>query len=100
MAVGVDYCGPVKTSHKGFCLATLENMMRVLGGGSYIVMNSTPRVLGGRPLLEIGYKYNYRKVIVFTANEGYGITEPDDPSLYRFPDIYSNFSGCPVFLTF
>ena len=24
VAVGVDYCGPVKTSHKGFCLATLE----------------------------------------------------------------------------
>ena len=22
-AAGVNYCGPVKTSHKGFCLATL-----------------------------------------------------------------------------
>ena len=22
-ADGVDYCGPTKTSHKGFCLATL-----------------------------------------------------------------------------
>ena len=25
MAEGVDYCGPVKTNHKGFCLATLES---------------------------------------------------------------------------
>ena len=23
MDTGVNYCGPVKTSHKGFCLATL-----------------------------------------------------------------------------
>ena len=23
MAEGVDYCGPVKTTHKGFCLDTL-----------------------------------------------------------------------------
>ena len=23
MTEGVDYCGPVKASHKGFCLATL-----------------------------------------------------------------------------
>ena len=27
-AAGVNYCGPVKTSHKGFCLATLEKLMR------------------------------------------------------------------------
>ena len=85
---------------QGFLSSYIRKYDESFGGGSYIVMNSTPRVLGGRPLLEIGYKYNYRKVIVFTANEGYGITEPDDPSLYRFPDIYSNFSGCPVFLTF
>ena len=28
MAFGVYYCGPVKTSHKGFCLATLEKLMK------------------------------------------------------------------------
>ena len=27
-AAGVDYCGPVKTSHMGFCLATLEKLMK------------------------------------------------------------------------
>ena len=33
MAVsGVDYCGPVKTIHKGFCLSTLEKLMKYLPG--------------------------------------------------------------------
>ena len=28
MAKRVDYCGPVKTSHKVFCLATLEKLIK------------------------------------------------------------------------
>ena len=55
-ATGVDYCGPVKTSHKGFCLNTLEKPMKDWTGGSYLVMKSTPRFPYGRPLLYIGYK--------------------------------------------
>ena len=54
MAEVVDYCETVKTSCKGFCLATLENMMKYWPGGSYIVMKSTSRVPGGRPLTAIG----------------------------------------------
>ena len=56
MAAEVDYCGPVKTSHKGFCLATLEKSINDCPGGSYLVMKSTARVPGGRPPLAIGYK--------------------------------------------
>ena len=56
MAEGVDYCGPAKTSKKGFCLATLEMLMIDWPGGSYIVMKSNPRVTGGRPIIEMGYK--------------------------------------------
>ena len=56
MAEGVDYCGPVKTIHKGFCLATLENFMKDWPGGSYLVMKITPRIPGGIPLMDIGYK--------------------------------------------
>ena len=68
MAVaGVDYCGPVKTIHKGFSLATLEKLMKDWPGGSYLVFNSTPIFLGERPLLAIGYKYNSRKVLGFIA---------------------------------
>ena len=63
MAAGVYYCGPVKMSHKGFCLATLENLMNDSPGSSYLVMKSTPIVTGDIPLLDIGYKYYYRKFL-------------------------------------
>ena len=55
-ASGVDYCGPVKTSHKGFCLDTLEKLMKDWPGGSYIFLKRTQRFPGERTLLAIGYK--------------------------------------------
>ena len=95
-AAGVDYWRPVKTSHKGFYLATLEKLMEYWPGGSYIVLKSTPRLTGKIPLLAIGYKYNSRKVIGSIATEGARSTEPGDPYLSRFPDNYSNVSVHPV----
>ena len=56
VAAGVDYCGPTKTSHKGFYLATLEKLMKDWPAGSYLVMKSTPIFPGEIPLLAIGYK--------------------------------------------
>ena len=53
-AGGVDDYGPVKTSHKGFCLATLEKLMKDWPGGSYLVLKSTPRFPSESPLLAIG----------------------------------------------
>ena len=47
-------------------------------------------------LLANGYKYNYRKIVGFIATKGAGSTEPGDPYLSRFPDIYSNVSVRPV----
>ena len=32
MAAGVNFCRPIKTSHKGFCLAMLEKSMKDLLG--------------------------------------------------------------------
>ena len=55
-AAGVDYCGSVKMSHKGFCLTTLETLLKYWPGGSYLVMNITPIFTGEQPLLEIGHK--------------------------------------------
>ena len=52
----VDHCGTVKTSHKGFCLYRLEKLIEYWTGGSYLVMKSTPRFTGGRPLMVIGYR--------------------------------------------
>ena len=54
MDIEVNYFGPVKTSQKGFCLATLQNWMKYWPGSSYLVIKSTPRFPGGRPLLAIG----------------------------------------------
>ena len=68
-AAGVDYCGPVKMSHKGVFLATLEKLMKDWPVGSYLVLKSTPRFPGERPILAIGYKYNFRKVLGFISNE-------------------------------
>ena len=98
MSAGVNYCGPVKTIHEGFRLARLEKLMKYWPDGSYLVLKSTLRFPGERTLLEIGYKYNSRKVLGFIATEGAGSTEPGDPYLSRLPDIYSNFSVHPVVL--
>ena len=59
-------------------------------------MKINPRVPGCRPLLDIGSKYNYRKVIGYIATEGAVITEPGDPYLSHLPSIYSNVSVRPV----
>ena len=56
MDEGVDYCGLVKTSHKDFCIATLEKLMKYWPGGSYLAMKITSRIPNGIPLIEIGYK--------------------------------------------
>ena len=55
-ASGVNYCGPEKTSHKDFCLATLEKLMKDWPGGSHLDLKSTPIFPGEIPLLAIGYK--------------------------------------------
>ena len=65
-------------------------------GGSNLVLKITPIFPGESPLLAIGDKYNSRKVLGFIATEGAGSTEPGDPYLSRFPDIYSNVSVRPV----
>ena len=47
-------------------------------------MNITPRVLGYRKLMVIGYRYNYWNLLVFIATEGVGITD--------FSETYYNVS--------
>ena len=57
-------------------------------------MKSTPRVPGDIPLMAIGYKYIYQKVLEFIARGGG--TVPGVPYLSRYPDDYSNVSILPV----
>ena len=55
-------------------------------------MKITPRVPGDIPPMEIRYRYNSIKVLGFIAIGGSRISEPGDPYLSSFPDIYSNVS--------
>ena len=81
MPEGLDYCGPVKTSHEGFCLATLENLMNDWPGGSYIMIKSTPRAPHDRPLMAIGSSLfgqatsplRWEKVLITYGKYGGGI---------------------------
>ena len=78
----VDYCGPLKTSHKVLCLANLEKLTKECPGGSLIVMSIAPRVPGDIPLTAIGYKYRSHKVLGFISMEGTNVsTVPGVPNL-------------------
>ena len=101
MAGRVGYCRPVKNSHKGFCLATLENLTKEFPGESHLVLKITLRVSGDTPLMTIGYKYNSRIVLGFIAVERDLINDTGDPYLSCFPDIFLMFLFAPLFvLTF
>ena len=62
-------------------------------------MKSNSKISGGRTLTVIGYKYKSMKVLEFIATEVAGSTEPGDPCLSRFPDIFSNISVRPIICT-
>ena len=53
---GVDYCGHVNKSHKGFIPDTFGKTTKYWLGGYYLVMESTAAVPGYIPLMSIGYK--------------------------------------------
>ena len=69
MAEVVSHFRPVRIIQKGFCLATIENLMKYWPLGSYLVLKITPIVACGRPLITIGYKYYSRKVLRFISTE-------------------------------
>ena len=52
----MDYSGLVKTSHKVFCLATLEKLIKFFPGGSHIFININPICTGNITLMPIVYK--------------------------------------------
>ena len=52
----------MKTNTKGFCNDAIEKLAKDLSGGSYLMLWSKPMKPGGRPIIDIGYNYNARKV--------------------------------------
>ena len=53
-------------------------------------------VPGGRPLIDIGYKYNARKVLFFIVTDNAGSTQTGLPYLSKYPDKFTNVSIRPV----
>ena len=53
-------------------------------------------VTGDRPLLSIGYKYNYWKFLSVVATGGAGRTTLGIPYLSKYPDQFYNVSIRPV----
>ena len=49
-----------------------------------------------RPLIDIGYKYNYKKVIYFISTEDSGSTKDGNNYLPEYPDQFANVAICPV----
>ena len=78
----------VKTNTKICYKDTTDNLKNDCPGGSYLLLMSKSMVPGGRPIIAIGCKYNYR-----TA----GITY-----LYKYPETFSNVKirpvACPLLL--
>ena len=98
MEMGAELIGMVKTNTKGFCKEAIDNLTNAWPGGSYLVLRSKPMVLGDRPLIAIGYKYNARKVLSFIVTENAGITKTGIPYLSKYPDQLTNVSISPVAL--
>ena len=77
-------------------LSTLENLIKYWPEGLYNFIKINPGVTGGITLIDIGYKYNYRKILSLIAAKGDVSNEQGDPYLSRFPNIYYNVSVCPI----
>ena len=64
----------------------------------FMYENVDPIFPGGRPLMDIGYKYNSRKALVFIATLGGGINEPVYHYLSHFPGIFMIFLFASLFV--
>ena len=96
MELGAELIGTVKTNTKGFCKETIEKLKKDWPGGSYLVLGSKTMVPGGRPLIAIGYKYNWRKVLSFIVKYIAGSTKTGIPYLSKYTDQFTNVSIRPV----
>ena len=81
---------------EGFCKDTIENLTKDWPGGSYLMLRSKPMVPGVRPLIDIGYRYNARKVLSFIVADNAGSTKTGIPYLSKHPVQFTNDAIRPV----
>ena len=87
--LGHHGCFVIKTAHLRTPKKFLEEKMKYFPGGTWIVMEGYAEK-EGVPLVCIGYKYNAKKVLVFLTTKGAGSTQPGEPYIAKFADMYGN----------
>ena len=69
MYVGSDIIGMVKTNIEVLCKDYIKNLTKYLQVGYYLMIKRNYVVPGYRTIIDIGYKYNVRKVLHFIATK-------------------------------
>ena len=86
---GHHCCFVVKTGHGRSPKKFLEEKMKDMPGGTWIVLEGRASK-EGVDLVTLGYKYNKKKVLTFVYTKGAGSSAPGKPYEARFPDKFGN----------
>ena len=79
----------IKTAHVQSPKKWLDETMKDIPGGTWIVLKGTTEELNHK-LACIGYKYIKKTVLAFILTRGAGSSEPGDPYKAGFPYKYGN----------
>ena len=88
----------VQKNTKVLCKDIIEKITKYWTGGSYLMSRSKPMVPGGRPLIDIVYKYNAWNVLYFIVTDNSGKTQAGLPQFCKYLDQFANVSIHPVAL--
>ena len=86
---GNHCCLMIKTRHSRSPKKFLEDKMKEMPGGTWIVLEGRAEK-EGVDLVSLGYKYNKKKVLTFVYSKGAGSSAAGKPYEARFPDKYGN----------
>ena len=79
----------VKTAHARFPKNFLEDEMKDMPGGCWIVLEGKA-IREEVDLVAIGYKYNKKRVLLFVTTKGAGSTKSGEPYKAKYNDAYGN----------
>ena len=86
---GHHCCLMIKNGHSRSPKKFLDNKMKEMPGGTWIVLKGRAEK-EGVDLVSLGYKYNKKKVLTFVYSKGAGSSAAGKPYEARFPDKYGN----------
>ena len=79
----------VKTGHRGYPKAFIEDAMKGMPGGVWLVLEGTNRHTEEK-LIAIGYRYSTKKTLCFIMTPGAGSTRRGTPYEMKFPTDHGN----------